>query len=533
MSSHISRGDGKSVSLTTESQIPAANLLNPEGMDSGDLARMLDERANLEIPAIQRAGFPALVRVLDGIAKVNPHQHITGSVGNPNLLKRALYIYRNDPSAGEAFLNFLVENEMIRPQDSESFLQHSDEDLIQWLLRNIPFQHAPIHFEHGDDRLSIVRTAFQSNHPESIKLLKDAYRVAALENISHGVSELWFRTSLGDHDNETFVEAAQAAIEGAKQAELEADSAIKVRFIVGMRKYHYESSADNPVPIDAKSVDLVTKVVSLRRKFPDMADKIIGTDSVGCDSEWNPDWQAPARIISASCGLHNAVHFGESWSEGGLLPTLVHVKTLVNGGDIRQLDNTNALFATKDSENQTQRYSDSDWNEISLLQIEIFGLLIKNGICLCINPSSNDWLTRTLRKREGWRIRRHDEPVHEGALSVSDLIMADKSKAEHLVLLVGNDNSRIYPTRIPGAFLTVSEELANMWKAPGSSHKSVYGKLPSESIAQLILNGLEAASLVRRNQGIANVENSLLTSDASATAQGLNGSGYSRGKHIK
>ena len=405
-----------------------------------------------------------------------------------------------------------MENEHIRPQDSEGFFQHSDEDLTQWLQRNIPFQHAPEHFEDGDDRLNLVRIAFQSDHHESINLLRDAYRIAALENLSHGITEIWFRTSLGDHENETFVEAAQAAIEGAKQAEAESGYAINVRFIVGMRKYRceVESSIDGQSPIDAGSVDLVTKLVSLRRKFPDMAERIIGTDSVGPDSEWNPEWQAPARSISTSCGLHNAVHFGESWYPGGLISTLLNLKALVNSKSIHQLDNANALFTTNDSENQQRQYSEVEWNEIGLLQTDIFGLLIERGITLCVNPSSNDWLTRSLRKSEGWRIRRHDEPVSKGEPAVSDLITAGKNEADHLAMLVGNDNSRIYPARIPGAFLTVSEELANLWKAPGSSHKSIYGKLPTESIAQLIINGLDAGRAVNgmqmQSSGISNTD---------------------------
>jgi hypothetical protein len=58
-----------------------------------------------------------------------------------------------------------------------------------------------------------------------------------------------------------------------------------------------------------------------------------------------------------------------------------------------------------------------------------------------------------------------------------------------LVIVVGNDNSRLYPARIAGSFLTVSEELANLWDAPGSTYFSVYGKLSTEIIAQLIRNG--------------------------------------------
>ena len=97
-------------------------------------------------------------------------------------------------------------------------------------------------------------------------------------------------------------------------------------------------------------MELVTGLASLRRKDPDARDMILGIDSVGMDSDWRPEWQAPARTVAAGCNMHVAIHFAESWHDGGLIRTLERLELLVNNGVLDQLDNANALFARNDAE---------------------------------------------------------------------------------------------------------------------------------------------------------------------------------------
>ena len=179
----------------------------------------------------------------------------------------------------------------MRQEDLGSFFKQTDDELLGWIGQNIPLQQDPIHFAEADDRLSLTRLAFQSSHESAADLLTDAYRTVALENLSHGVTEVWFRTSLGDHEDETFAAAAQAAINGGKQAEQESNVPFQVRFVVGMRKHHLddcETFQTQPC-IDKKAVELVTRLASLRRKSSDIGDMILGIDSVGMDSDWRPD----------------------------------------------------------------------------------------------------------------------------------------------------------------------------------------------------------------------------------------------------
>ncbi len=171
------------------------------------------------------------------------------------------------------------------------------------------------------------------------------------------------------------------------------------------------------------------------------------------------------------------------------MPLLESLEALVRHGVIHQLDNANALFAVKDHHSPNQLYADSEWRNIARLQSSIFFLLAKRGIALGINPSSNDWLTRSLRNRDGWRFRTLAEPMDTESPSVTSLILGEGDQANPLAVVVGNDNSRIYSSRVPGCFLTVSEELANLWDAPGSTYPSVFGKLPTLVLAQLIMNG--------------------------------------------
>ncbi|HZA21521.1 MAG TPA: hypothetical protein VFA32_02780, partial [Dehalococcoidia bacterium] len=324
-----------------------------------------------------------------------------------------------------------------------------------------------------------------------LELLKEAYRTVALENAAHGVIEVWFRTSLGDHESEAFVDAARVALEGAVEVNEDTGIPLSVRFLVGMRK-HYPNGASQVAlnnPTDARAEELVTAIARLRERMPNARAMLLGIDSVGMDSHWRPEWQASARSAGLKSKFHVAVHFGESWHEGELRPRLEMLYELVKHGVIHQLDNANALFAVKDLMCPHQTYSNDDWAEIRRLQRSVFETLADRGIALGINPTSNDLLTRSLRRREGWRFRALTEPLAVGQASAVDLMLGAYHRHRPLVIVVGNDNSRLYPSRVSGSFLTVSEELANLWDAPGSSYFSVYGKLPTEIIAQLIRSG--------------------------------------------
>lgn len=469
---------------------PARGGVDPRCMSLEELTRDLDERLRQGSEQSARWDFEGLVSMLDGIAKANPHQHITGSVGSPELLELTIQIYREDPVARDAFLDYVLSTGLMRPEIARHFFSLSKNALLQWLQSHIPLSSTPGDFNQADDRLSLVRLAFQSGHSGTGDLLEEAYKVVALENHAHGVSDVWFRTSLGDHDAEAFDQVTQSAIRGASKAESDSDSPLNVRFVVGMRKIWHDakSASKKGKPFDTKALGLVARLSKLRDGDKDRARMIIGVDSVGSDSGWMPEWQAPARTMAASQDMHVAVHFGESWSAGDLLGTLQRLEALARTGDFHQLDNSNALFATRCSDSPNQTYSAEEWMEIGGLQVNAFRLLINRGIGLGINPTSNDWLTRTLRHQEGWRLRGLDEPVADGMPSVMNMMFPEEGEAS-LVVVVGNDNSRIYPSRVRNSYLTVSEELANLWQTPSSSEPSVFGKHPTRFIAQLILNG--------------------------------------------
>jgi hypothetical protein len=86
--------------------ITANCQVDSQGLGAAGLAQVLDSL--LEVEPAERSGgpFPRLVRILNRIAKVNPHQHITGSVGQRSLLKRVIQVYRQDSLARKAFLDY-------------------------------------------------------------------------------------------------------------------------------------------------------------------------------------------------------------------------------------------------------------------------------------------------------------------------------------------------------------------------------------------------------------------------------------------
>ena len=460
-----------------------------------------------------RTGFPRLVQVLDRFAKINPHQHITGSVGDPALLRYAIQVYRQDSQVASRFLDYVEKSGFIDPQERKGFFRRTDSDLVRWFQRHIPLDQDPHGFEEADDRLNLARFAFQSNHQESAMLLKEAYRTVALENAAHGVEEVWFRTSLGDHEGPGMRQALDSAIEGARQAEEESGASINVRFVLGMRKFHagghsnleetreLGSSFTKQRSADTKSMAMVEAVQSLCWEAPQLRRMIAGVDSVGADADWRPEWQACARSAAAGSKFHVVVHFGESWREGELLRLLGEIADLVKNGVIHHLDNANALFAANDTDSPIANYSESEWRDIARLQSDIFFSLAGRGIALGVNPASNDWLTRSLRHQDGWRFRRLDEPLDPDSPPVASRILGEGNQPNPLTVVVGNDNSRIYPSRLAGSYLTVSQELANLWGVAGSTPTSIYGKLPTQLIARLITNGFtlaEAAASSRR-----------------------------------
>lgn len=486
--------------------IGAAGQIDSQFLSAEELAQSLDSLLATEQTGKSRGQFSLLVRILDRVAKVNPHQHITGSVGSRELLQRVVQVYRQDPLAREALLDYIDKSRLARFKETEDFFQQSDEALLRWFERQIPLPGAPNSFNEADAHLSLARLAFQSRHEASFELLRESYRTVALENLAHGVTEVWFRTSLGDHEDASFARAVQAAIEGARQAEVEAKAPLSVRFLVGMRKCrpgHFIDPQDS-ASADAGAASLVTALGHLRQTVPDARTAILGIDSVGMDSDWNPQRQSVARSIAAWSGLHVAVHFGESWREGGLLPTLERLEELVRYGLVHQLDNANALFAARDPANPLQSYSSQDWQQISHWQRRIFQFLAARGIALGINPTSNDLLTRSLRQREGWRFRALNEPLGEGMPPVAGLMFPQESQSRPLVMVVGNDNSRLYPSRIAGAFLTVSEELAQLWEASGPASAGVYGQLPTQDIARLVMNGFALTETTKDKRSFQN-----------------------------
>ena len=440
-----------------------------------------------------------LVALLDRVNKVNPHQHITGSVGDRPLLRQVIQVYREDASAKEAFLDYAVDQGLARRKKLTALVEQPDEGLLDWVEGRIPLPGVPRNFGEADDRLTLTRLAFQSKHPSALELLRQAYRTVALENSAHGVTHVWFRTSMGDHQDGSFEPAARAALDGARMAEEDAEVPLTVGYLVGIRKYSPNSSTQ-PSPAystDIRSEGLVAAIQRVRQDVPNAEKMIIGIDSVGMDSDWLPEWQAAARGIAAAAQMRIAVHFGESWQEGNLLLRLKVLEDLARFGSIHQLDNANALFAVRDLLSSHQVYSTHDWAQIRRVQHTVLEILAERGIVLGINPTSNDLLTRSLRQREGWRFRGLDEPLGVGMASMLDLMGPGIFHGEPLVVVVGNDNSRLYPSRIAGCFLTVSEELANLWDAPGSTEFSIYGKYSTKVIARLISNGF---NLVRQNQ---------------------------------
>ncbi len=469
--------------------------IDPSVMTGLQMCGTLDELVGEREPGKARDGFLSMVSALRKVKKVNPHQHITGSIGQRELLEQVVRVYRADPEIKERLLDYAESRGILDSCARDQLFQMPDSSLAEWFERQIPLNREPGNFAESDRHLNMARLAFSSSHPEAMTLFRQAYRQVGLENFADGVTEVWLRTTMGDHADGSF---ARAALEGARQAERETGESLQVKFMIGMRK-HVANDGLGDYSQNGGRHDAVSPVNPLSYIYDlaaEMGPMIIGVDSVGVDSGWPHEQQESLRSNAARRNLRVAVHCGESWHEGGLIEALEGLQELTNNGVLDHLDNANALFAAKDSSSSKQHYSQAEWNSISELQWRVFAALTNRGIALGINPTSNDWLTRKIRRQEGWRFRDLNEPFWTGAPSVIEMMNCEEELGTRLRLVVGNDNSRIYPSRINGAYLTVSEELASLWSVPGQSdaspsNNSVYGTFPTATIARFIKNGSE------------------------------------------
>lgn len=463
-----------------------------------ELSNVLDGTLRAQTAENTHQDFASLVGVLRRIKKVNPHQHMTGSIGGPSLLELVAGIYRRDPEVGNRFLDYVTDMGMLRLAERKGFFMNSDAAIARWMEPRVRLPGKPGEFAASDRHLDMARLAFQSSNVHALELFHEAYRQVALENFADGVGEVWYRTTLGDQDDGQY---ARAALNGAISAQEETHGRLKVRFLAGTRKL-LAASPDTSGDSDSSQGSPFGGALNLLQENADDSGMVLGIDSVGVDADWKPEQQESLRKQAAVGNLWVAVHFAESWPKGGLLDTLERLEQLIRYGVIDHLDNSNALFATPDENSGTKAYAECDWRVITYLQHHIFGLLTKRGIPLGINPTSNDWLTRSLRAKEGWRFRKFDELLGEGLPSVLEMMVCGEETPDRLRIVVGNDNSRIYPSRIEGTHLTVSEELASMWNAPGravpgQTNGSVYGVIPTNGISRLVLNGLELADVGR------------------------------------
>lgn len=473
---------------------PANCLLrrvDSRSLSAEDLSAALDYLRSTQNAARESEQFSKLVQLLDGVTKVNPRQHITGSVGDRDLLRRVVQVYQQDPASRAAFLEHVARLGIVEEAELGRFFLQSEDDLIRWFQMHTGLSGDAEGLKEANERLDLVRLAIESETPEAVALRRECCRIVALENAAHGVSEVWLRTSLGDLEGAFYGDAAADALDGVEEANCGSIPAVNVRFLVGLqhRRPGVVAEAQPAESTEIRWEKLAEAVASLRDRMPGGKGALLGIDGGEMDAHESTAFEASASSAVIANRLHLAVHFGESWDEGELLAKLERLSELVNHGEIHQLDNANALFAVKDLLLPHQQYSNDEWVEIRRLQLSIFHSITDRGIVLGISPTSNDLLTRSLRLREGWRFRALTEPLGVGRPSVADQMLSWGYGRLPLIIVVGNDNSLLYPSRIAGGLLTVSEELANLWDARGSINFSVYGKLPTRLLAQLIHNG--------------------------------------------
>jgi len=252
-------------------------------------------------------------------------------------------------------------------------------------------------FPRFDRSLELGRSVLDAD-PEFIAH-REWFRQVLIESAREGNRVVGIRATLGGHWRSTgeFRTAIEAAVQGIREGEEATGEKIFGVLILGIRKSLTADEAEN----------LLNEWLALRDDWkesrPDDAARLYGVDSVGEEIGIDPSLQAYVFAQADDAEQLVAYHIGELWELGGLMDALERIQYIVDHGAAALLTNPIALFVNAETL-RGDLYPPAARRRIRIRQEQLWNQLANQPRVLEISPTSNEIMTRALRREEGWRL---------------------------------------------------------------------------------------------------------------------------------
>jgi superfamily I DNA/RNA helicase/adenosine deaminase/RecB family exonuclease len=130
-------------------------------------------------------------------------------------------------------------------------------------------------------------------------------------------------------------------------------------------------------------------LVDLKNKWskeePEFAKHLIGIDTAGNEKSYLNWTHIPALKLAVVHGFQVTTHVGEAWDEGDIRGALLRMKRDIKTGTVSRIGHGTAIGILP----QDLTYSHDEIREIKKLQIEVTNEIVKRGITVETNPTSN------------------------------------------------------------------------------------------------------------------------------------------------
>jgi adenosine deaminase len=308
----------------------------------------------------------------------NLHRHAAGSLSAASLAR----LYLEHPLARDQFANRYMLDPVYAHHIEQVMDAHFETIDQSWEQFEDAFTPARLVLDQGDERQMHYRW----------------FRFLAADSADEGLAVSGIRATFGGHwrSEADFENLLTAAIDGILDGEREGGERGKVVLFLALRK-------DMPPEKAFRRLRIWNETrVRQAQANPQVARIMVGIDSVGSERQFQLDEQTPVWEEASANGCALTCHLGEQWEPGGLLTRLEQIQELLERVQVAYLTNANALWVDTGSLARSGR-SQAEVRQISDLQAQICARLIQQGVILEISPTSNDVLTRTRRRQEGWQ----------------------------------------------------------------------------------------------------------------------------------
>jgi len=251
------------------------------------------------------------------------------------------------------------------------------------------------------------RRIYRKHDPE-FKIDSLNARQIVRDSAREGNRMVGIRAGLASDDTpEVFSKRIEAVVQEMIRAEEAEGHRIQAKLILGLKKGITASQAQKTIEV---WLDLKKE---WERSRPEFAEKLYGVDTADAEEDYDPRVHEPAMRKARDQGQVVLSHMGEFWRPGELLKALKRVEQMIDSGVVSIVTNPTCLFV--DSRTLNENLYPADAKEaVRKAQAALWRKFSDQGVAIEISPSSNDWLTRKVRRLEGWRLSSLSSKLNQG-----------------------------------------------------------------------------------------------------------------------